>query len=230
MEKKTIALATYGKTREHRHGECMDALKHELGMLVLETKECSHIDVARSLLSTIALDLGADVAVFIDHDMAFDPLDVEKLAEEARGTRGIVGGVYSQRKMGSGIVGSFSPDTSEAIFFEGGGLYESAGALGMGFTAIHRDVFEKLDALEQFARVQSQEGSMRPYFEKIKVDGYWLKEDASFCHAARLSGSPVHVDTRIRLKHQGEHWFGVEDCRSRQVDMPTLKVRLNLRP
>jgi len=229
MEKKTIVLATYGKSREHLHGECMDALQHELGVLVLSTKGCIHIDVARSLLSTTALDMGADIVVFIDHDMAFEPLDVERLADEARGTRGIVAGLYSQRKIGAGIVGSFSSDTSEAIFFEGGGLYESEGCVGMGFTAIHREVFEKLDPLEQFARVQSQEGSLRPYFQKFAVGGYWLKEDASFCHMARLSGSKVHVDTRIRLKHLGEHWYRIEDCQSRPADLPTLKVRLNLR-
>ena len=228
MEKKTIVLGTYGKTREHVHGECMDVLQHELGMLVLATRECSDIDVARSFLATSALDLGADVVVFIDHDMAFDPLDVEVLAGRCRETRGVIGAVYSQRKMGGGIVGSFSPDTTEAVFFEGGGLYEAMGALGMGFTAIHRDVFEKIDPLPEYARVQAQEGSMRPYFQKITVGGYWLKEDASFCHVARVTGSPLHVDTRLRVKHQGEHWFSVEDCRRKSVDEPTLKVQLKL--
>ncbi len=229
MEKKTIVLGTYGKTREHLHGECMDALQHELGVLVLSTRESSHIDVARSFLASTALDMGADVVVFIDHDMLFDPLDVEVLAERTRETRGVIGAAYSMRKMGAGLVGSFKPDTPDAIFFEGGGLYEAAGALGMGFTAIHREVFEKINKLPDYPQLRSQEGSMRPYFQKITVDGYWLKEDASFCHIARLVGAPLHVDTRFRVKHQGEHWFGIEDCRHKSVDEPTLKVQLNLR-
>lgn len=227
MEKRTIVLTTYGKTREHLHGECIDIVKHQHGILVLETRAMD-IETARSLLACSALAHGADVAVFIDSDVLFDPDDVELLAESARETEGVVGGIYARRKMGAGLASSFSPDAKEATFFEGGGRYAAAGVVAMGFTAIHRSVFEKLDALPEYTEVNSLEGLMRPYFKRIVRDGYWHKEDASFCHVARDVGKSTHVDTRFRLKHLGDHPFGVEDSRlSRQsVDEPTIKMQL----
>jgi len=227
MEKKTIVLATYGKTREHQHGECMDALRYQLGIEIFDTKAHSQIDQARSLLATYAMAHGADVALFIDHDTIFNPLDVEVLADVAREKQCVVGAAYSTRKLGGNIVGG--PDSSkyeEVTFYEGGGLYDAVNVVGMGFTAIHRSVFEKLDELPEYAEANSGDGMMRPYFKKLIIDGFWYKEDASFCHAARSVGVTTLIDTRIRIKHLGDHAFGIEDCRIRSPDQSTLKLRL----
>lgn len=225
MERRTIVLATYGSSRDNDHNDLMVALQHELHMLVFEVRESSQIDMARSQLATMALDHGADVMVFIDDDMLFDPLDVERLAEVARETRGIVGAPYSKRKMGAGVVGGI--DTGEVTFFEGGNLYPVPGCIGMGFTAIHRDVCTKLDTLQDYALINSQEGVLRPYFKKLVVGGYWLKEDASFCHAVRQAGASLMIDTRIRVKHLGQHPFGIEDCRQRKEE---TSLKLQFRP
>lgn len=225
MEKRTIVLATYGAARAHEHGDCMDVLQHQLGVLVMQTRGSSQIDMARSHLAAMAMAHGADVVVFIDHDILFDPLDVERLADVARVARGIVGAPYAQRAMGAGVVGGLDPEVGEVVFFEGGGLYPSAGAIGMGFTAIHREVFEKLNTLPEYAQVLSQEGLLRPYFKKLVVNGYWLKEDASFCHAARQVGVSTQIDTRIRVKHWGDHPFGIEDCLKRTTEPPTLRLK-----
>ncbi len=227
MEKKTIVLATYGKTREHQHGECMDALRYQLGVEVFDTKANSQIDMARSLLATYAMAHGADVALFIDHDTLFNPLDVELLADVARERRAVVGAAYSTRRLGGHIVGG--PDSSkyeEVTFYEGGGLYDCVNVIGMGFTAIHRSVFERLDELPAYAELNSGEGMMRPYFQKVVMGGFWFKEDASFCHVARSLKIPTLIDSRIRVKHLGEHAFGLEDCRVRSPEVPSLKLRL----
>ncbi len=222
MERQTIVLATYGSSRDNDHGDLITALRYELHLLVLEVRESPQIDMARSYLATMALDHGADVMVFVDHDILFEPLDVERLAEVAREQRGIVGAPYSKRKMGAGVVGGI--EAGEVTFFEGGGLYPAPGCIGMGFTAIHRDVFTKLDALQEYAPVNSQSGVMRPYFKKLVVNDYWLNEDASFCHAAREAGAPLMIDTRIRVKHLGLHPFGIEDCRQRKEET-SLKLQ-----
>jgi len=226
MERQTVVLATYGSSRGNAHSDLMAALKYELDMLVIETRESSQIDMARSYLADTGLSHGADVVVFIDDDMLFDPLDVERLASVARETHGVVGAPYSQRKMGAGVVGAIDPgESGEVIFFEGGGLCPTLGVIGMGFTAIHRHVFELLDGLPNYAAVNSQEGIMRPYFQKIAVDGFWLKEDASFCHVARLAGASLMIDTRIRVQHLGEHPFEIEDARQRKPAEPSLKLQ-----
>lgn len=227
MEKRTIVLATYGKTREHQHGECMDALRYQLGIEVFDTKGHSQIDQARSLLATYAMAHGADVALFIDHDTIFNPLDVEALAEVARERQALVAAPYSIRKLGGSLVGG--PDASkyeEVTFYEGGGVYDAVNVIGMGFTAIHRSVFEKFDDLPEYAEVNSGDGMVRPYFQKVVIGGFWHKEDSSFCHVARGLGVSTLIDTRIRVKHLGEHAFGIEDCRIKSPDLPTLKLQL----
>lgn len=225
MEKKTVVLLTYGKTREHSHGDCVEQLKHELGVQVLEVRASTQIDIARSHLACAAIAVGADVAFFIDHDMVFDPLDVERLADAAREREGVVGAPYSRRQMGAPFVGSLSPQEHEVIFFEGGGVHEAPGILGMGFTAIHRSVFQKMDALPGYGVRNTNEGPVTPYFQKIVVDGYWLHEDASFCHSARIAGAGTFLDTRIRVAHLGEHPFTIEDCRR----LPTREASLKLK-
>jgi len=224
--KQTIVLATYGVTVEHRHRDCIDALKAR-GTLVLEMRASSQIDIARSVLACAALDHGADVAFFIDHDTTFDPADVEAVAEAARETGGVVGVPYSTRRLGGSLVGGIdSAKYEEVTFFEGGGLYEAAAVIGMGFTAIHRSVFEKFDALPEYPVLRCNEGMVRPYFQKIVRDGYWYHEDSSFCTVARELGVSMMVDTRYRLKHWGLHGFGIEDCRLKPRDEPTVKLRL----
>lgn len=228
----TTVCVTFRKQRDHRINDLLEIVKYELQIPVLEVRANIYIDVARSLLACRALERGSDVTLFIDDDMIFDPLDVERLADAARGTRGIVGAPYSQRKPGGALVGSVDvPECGSITFFEGGSMLPvSDGPLGMGFTAIHRDVYEKLDALPEYAPAHSNEGILRPYFQKIfTAERYWLKEDGSFCDAARRSGSSLHVDTRIRVFHVGDYDYAVEDCRwqvtrARSLVLPLKKT------
>ena len=229
MEKKTVVLVPYGKSREHLHGDCIDVVRHGLGITVLEVRGGSQIDMIRSQLACAALAHGADVALFIDSDILFDPLDVSVLANVARETQGVVGAPYSERRMGAGLVGCFEPTVDEVTFGAGGCLYPAPGALGMGFTAIHRSVFERLDALPQYAPCNSQGGIIRPYFQRIIANGYWLYEDASFCHAAREAGAGTFTDTRVIVKHLGDHAFSVEDVCRQTVDAKSFKVRVRAR-
>jgi len=229
VEKKTVVLVPYGKSREHLHGDCIDLVRHGLGIPVLEVRGGSQIDMIRSQLACAALDLGADVALFIDSDILFDPADIAVISNSARNVQGVVGAPYSERRMGSGLVGCFEPSVDEVTFGEGGGLYRAPGVLGMGFTAIHRSVFERLDALPQYASCNSQGGIIRPYFQRIIADGYWLYEDASFCHAARAAGAGTFTDTRIKVKHLGDHPFAVEDVCRRTTDEKSIKLRVRAR-
>lgn len=227
MEKQTVVLVTYrDHTRDSRHAGCVDYLRNAIGMLVLEVTGSAHIDIARSDLATSAMDLGADVVVFIDSDIVFDPADVERLADVARTQRAVVGAAYSKRVMGGGLSSGAVPKDDHVVFFEGGDLYDVAGTLSMGFTAIHREVFEKIAELPGYERTSSGPHLCHPFFQKIIIDGHWLYEDAAFIEAARRVGSPVYLDTRLRVTHLGTHEFRIEDCcHQPRADQPTLKVR-----
>lgn len=226
MERRTIVLGTYGANWDKAHSACMIELQRDLGVEMLELNECPHIDMARSVLATAALDQGADVAFFIDHDILFDPGDVLTLADQARQVKGIVGAAYAKRRMGAGIVGGFTPETGEIVLGEGGALYPAGGALGMGFTAIHRDALDKVRVLAELPLVSTLYGRCYPYFEKIAVDGYWMSEDASFCHLARLAGVGCFTDTRISVLHRGNHDFSVADAALKHAEIPkTVRLR-----
>ncbi len=224
---KTIVCIAYKGDRGHDHGDAVDVLRHQLGIPVLSVVGCAYIGKARSLLATNALAQGADVVFFIDSDTVFDPADVERVADSARISRGIVGVPYSQRCLGGLIVGSFDKSLTEVTFFEGGGKYRATGVIGMGFTAIHRDVFEKMHELPNMQPVSFLGiNSCRPYFYEAIVDGYWLKEDATFCHVARELGFTTELDTRFRLTHVGEHAFRIEDCLVTPVNQSSLVVKI----
>lgn len=229
MEHKTIVLATYrDHTQDARHAVCMEALR-TMGIMVLDVTGSPHIDIARSGLATAALELGADVAFFIDADIVFEPLDVERLANVVRETRGVVGAPYSLREMGRGVVAGIVPKDDHVTFFEGGGLYDAQGVIGMGFTAIHREVLEKIKEIPGYSLVDTQAGTVYPFFQKLVIDKRWLHEDASFCEAARLVGAPTQIDTRIRLTHLGTYGFRIEDsCKAARPNEPTLSVRAKL--
>ncbi len=222
----TIVCVAYKGDRGHAHGEAIDALKYRLGIPFISIVGCAHIGKARSVLATNALEQGADVVFFIDSDTIFDPLDVERVADVARETRGIVGVPYSQRQLGGIVVGGFDESIEQVTFFEGGGRYSASSAIGMGFTAIHQDVFRKMDSLPDMQIVSCIGHKCRPYFRELTVDGNWLHEDASFCHLARTLGFPTELDTRFRLRHVGEHEFRIEDCLNRTEERSTVVVQI----
>ena len=226
MQQQTVVLVPFGGGRDHGFSDLIEVLRYQLSLLVVELRRHAQLDIGRSLLATSALHQGADVVVFIDSDMLFDPLDVERIANVARETRGVVGAPYSERRMGGHLTSSPRKDIEEMTFFEGGGLYPSESVIAMGFTAIHREAFERLHSLPEYAERRCNEGLVRPYFQKATIDGYWFPEDASFCHAVRSVGVSTHLDTRIRVKHVGDYAFGVEDCVRTLPDATTLKKRV----
>lgn len=229
MEKKTIVLLTYrDHMKDDRHAQCVEELRQR-GVVTIETVGSPHIDIARSYLATVAMALAADVALFIDSDIVFEPDDVEKLADVARETRGVVGAPYALRQMGSGLGVGIVPQDDHVVFYDGGGLYEVTGVIGMGFTAIHVEVLEKISGVAGYEPVMTQQGAAHPFFQKLIVDGRWLHEDASFCETARRVGAPTQIDTRLRLTHLGDHGFRIEDSVHRiRPDENTLKIRVKL--
>jgi len=228
MRPTAVLVPSRSGLKRHAFAQLLHTLQHEIGHLVLELHGTSQIDIARSFMLTAALAYPVDVFVFIDDDMDFDPRDVERLADVARETGGVVGAPYSVRSPGGPIVGGF--DAVDTVgFFEQGAVYPAAGVIGMGFTAIARAALERLDALPEYAERRCAEGLVRPYFQKHVVDGFWLQEDHSFCHAVRQAGGRTDLDTRIRVKHVGEYGYGIEDCRAPRLDSPGFTLRLRAR-
>lgn len=155
-----VGVLYYGAV-DREHDRCMKALHdHPYIADVMELTGCPYIDMGRSIIATTVLDRpGIDGLLFIDHDMVFEPSEVEKVIESAQASRGVVGAAYSMRRPGriiGAIDGSKLEPGKQVVFFNGGEPV-SAHHLGMGMTAIHRSVLERLVAASEAKAARQRE-------------------------------------------------------------------------
>lgn len=142
-----VGVLYYGGI-DREHDKCIQALRsHPYVATVFEMHGCPYIDIGRSIIATNVLDhpeYGG--LIFFDHDMIFDPEEVTKLIESAEACQGVVGAAYSMRRPGHMIGGIDTTKLAigEKVVFFDGGSSRPATYLGMGMTAIHRSVFERL--------------------------------------------------------------------------------------
>lgn len=173
-------------------------------------------DLIRSITVTNALRDGAESILFIDHDIAFDPDDIDKLLQH---NLPFICATYYMKGQGK-CVTNFTSDKPVPIGVNGG-LYEAKSS-GMGFNYIKRDVFEAvLDKLPHKYCGGDEDNGMTPYFQPtiVKEDGVsnYLMEDFAFCHRAREAGYPLMCDTSIILFHVGRYAYSVLDAGKKPV-------------
>lgn len=209
--KDFAVLIPYVGGLDNEHVKCREAL-YANGVQHLHINDMPIIDHARAYLAQKALDdSDAKVLLWIDHDILFETADVFKLAELCLNEHPIIGAAYSSRSPGGMIVGGFKESLPEVTFFENGGIYP-AECLGMGFTAIRREVFEKVgEQLPTLQLVTMRDYPVKPYFAHAWRDGKYFGEDISFFHRAKDVGFNCMLDTRIRLFHKGNYSYGIED-------------------
>lgn len=221
---KTVALTPYFGPKDPVHDDCVRALR-AAGTEHLERRGIQYIDQARSILIEDGRAAGADVVVFIDHDMVFLAEDVERLAQVAREEQAVVAVTYPRHTIGGSTpVGKFAATVAEVIFYEGGGLYE-AEVVGMGFTAIPLAALGALDHLP-VRRNYGYNVKVRSYFHSIMDDEFVYGDDVSFSRRFRAAGGQLLFDTRIRVLHRSTVSLGLEHNVS--VVRPQRSIRANL--
>lgn len=164
----------------------------------------------RSVAATQFLEQGAgDVMIMVDHDIGWEPGDLEHLTRVCLDQVGVVGGVFSKRGFSLGV----------PIRFGNYGAYTipddrivECQSVATGFMAVHRRVLEAMrPTLPQTVH------GFWPFFETSTVtrpDGglEYLSEDYAFCDKARRLGFRVWADLRPQLTHMGTHLFTVADA------------------
>ncbi len=204
MTRFAVMIPYFG-ARDPDHLACVAALTCR----VITSQNNPYIDMARAMLVCQALEqTDVEVLVFIDHDIIFQPPQVELLAEHCMsGEYAVLGGAYCSRRP-RGML-TCSPDESvSSIEFYKPGLYR-AKHVPMGFTAIRREVFEAMSGMPVLKTFTGQK--VRPYFaHDITGDAYY-GEDVSFCMRAKCFGFEVGIDAEPRLFHRGSYDYAVED-------------------
>lgn len=176
-------------------------------------------DVAkqRDMLAYGALTTDADVFLYIDLDIGFSPKDARRVTERARETQGIAGGAYAHPVMTFNFHGAGSHEASDEVH-ETITIGPSSpqgpvavDALGTGFLAVHRSVFERIG--EQFPELRLRNDNERSHawFRKAlftsEAGSVELSEDHSFCWRARQAGVPVELLPSVALEHRNRPWY-----------------------
>jgi len=194
--------------------DCESALQalERKGYKVWRVRGYSAIDQGRNQLATDAMGQGFDETFWIDDDVAFNPIDVDRIRCF---DLPICAGVYpkkGKRELACHIL----PGTQKMLFGKKGCVQEVK-YTGTGFLHVRREVYESMHQQLELLTCNAGFGSpMIPYFQPMIVDtdkGPWyLAEDYSFCERARRCGFKIMVDTRVRLWHVGSYKYGWEDA------------------
>lgn len=183
------------------------------GYAVRILRGSSQVDLARSTLATQAIEDGFAETFWIDADTVFDPNDVERIREHGLL---LCAGLYV-RKGPKEFAGKFvSP---EATFGIGGGLLEMV-YVGMGFTHVRREVYDSIATSLPACGGGYGGKQVVPYFLPVLTEEEqgptYLSEDYSFCYRAKLAGTKIMADTRIRLGHIGRYTYTWDEFAPRQ--------------
>lgn len=180
------------------------------GLLVMANQ--SIITQARSKIANFFLNnTEFEHLLFLDADIGFKPDDVLKLLSHKKD---VVCGTYPMKSIPlqwNFIISKPEQREGNLIKIENNGI---------GFTLIHRSVFQKIiqkfgKELKYFPPNNDVEKSLTEkeynnsyhFFGEIKVDNQYLSEDKSFFYLVKQCGIENWLDVSINLSHVGSHVF-----------------------
>ncbi len=148
--------------------------------------------LARNLVTHKFLKSDCDWFQMIDSDIIFTEEDFDFLWE---GDETIVTAPYARKIAGK----------EPALF-------------GLGFTRIHRSVFNAIDELQaqdgsEFASRFYMDGEMHVHYYPggVTGDSRWLGEDRGFFSLCMQANLPYRMENRCKLKHVGSFLYGYPD-------------------
>lgn len=176
------------------------------------------IERSRSCIATYFLEeTDADILMTIDTDVLFAPEDVQTVCQQAHDLKAIVGGVYVTRSRERCVPTSyFWPD--ELVAFDGTQTPQRARWIATGFMAVARPVVAAIARRpdQPLCHPNQPRLRLRPMYLPMVAhddvgDPILLSEDWSFCERARQEGFESYVNPGVRLLHQGDYAYRLED-------------------
>lgn len=167
-----------------------------------------YISWARAILACRALNAGADVIVYIDHDVSWGEYDLLKLLE----TPGdVIAGTYRFKKPEEEYMSSIYSDESNGFRpkVRADGCI-SAECVPAGFLKITRGAIERFAAaypelICNNAEIYKQKGPIVDLFNHGVIDGIWYGEDYAFSHRWRALGGEIWLVPDLSITHYDRH-------------------------
>jgi glycosyltransferase involved in cell wall biosynthesis len=163
---------------------------------------CPYISHARATMLRKALDAGADVIVFIDHDVSWKPEDLLKLIE----TEGdVVAGTYRFKKPDVEYMGALiTADDGKPMGRKDGALL--AHSIPAGFLKITKECVELLMTAYPELVYGKKYNPCIDLFNHGAHEGVWYGADYAFARRWRDCGGQVWIVPDLDL----DHWSGSE--------------------
>lgn len=221
---KYVVLTPYMGNRNGAHLACMRELFSQ-GTHMLDVDGCPYIDMAEALLVESALEkTEAEFFMFIEHDMVFNPLDVEKLISHlAMSDYDALGAIYPVKTFGKKKIVGKPVDSKLTLYVPG---LRDAIYLGFGFTAIRRSVFERLALTLPYIECSAVGRKVHPFFMHGISDGRYNPNDISFYERMRNNDMKIGIDCEICVDHIGTHAYRLEDVYLHVPRYSTLSIEI----
>lgn len=159
---------------------------------------CPYISHARSKMARKALDAGADVLVFLDYDLSWDPVDLLRLID----TEGdVVSGTYRFKKDEPEYMSTIHchPDGTPVVRASDGSIHGDR--VPAGFLKLTRN------AIRRFMRAYPEliygdaENPSIDLFNHGAYDGVWWGEDYAFSRRWNELGGEIWLVPNLNLTH-----------------------------
>lgn len=161
---------------------------------------CSLITQARNQLAADFMESDADVLLFLDADVGFEPGAMLRLVSHPAE---VVGGAY-RLKQDDEAYPVIWADRPELWADPATGLLEVQAVPG-GFLAIRRSALETLAAAHPGRRYAHHGRAYHAWFHAPIEGGSLFGEDVAFCYDWRSVGGQVWLDPELKLTHVGGH-------------------------
>lgn len=158
---------------------------------------CPYISNARATMLRKALDEKADIIVFIDHDVSWDPEDLLKLVK----TEGdVVSGAYRFKKDNEEYMGHILSDKDGyPLVRDDGAIYSFD--VPAGFLKVTKEAINKICTEYPELMFGEKYNPSIDLFNHGAHNGVWYGEDYAFCRRWRDCGGDIFTVPNLNINH-----------------------------
>lgn len=192
-------------TTKRPHDRCIESLEQSVPLFEQAGFEHGlaqeignpYISVARADMTRRALDQKADVIVYLDHDLSWDPIDLLKLVE----TEGdVVACTYRYKCDEEKYMGSLFNDDGFPIVRESDGALKAQMAPG-GFLKVTRNALVAIAKSFPELLYGDPFNYALDLFNHGAIKGVWWGEDYAFCMRWHQIGGEIWTPPNMNIDH-----------------------------